>query len=100
LSGNPARLGISWRTDDAEPGSLIVSRVIPGSAAAMAGVRAGDRIYRIGGREFTDAQEFRRMAAELSDALSLEIERSGRARTVALPTAESAGSAAPASAGR
>ena len=42
LPGEPVRLGISWRTDDAEPGSVIVNRVINGSPADLAGLRVGD----------------------------------------------------------
>ena len=41
------RLG---RTDEAEPGCVIVNRIIPGSPADMAGLRINDRIDRIGGR--------------------------------------------------
>ena len=64
MPGEPARLGISWRTDDAEPGCVIVNRVTPGSAAELAGVRVGDRIYRIGGRDFADGEEFRELAVD------------------------------------
>ena len=53
LAGNPSRLGITWRGDDAEPGVSILTRVLPGSPADAAGLRAGDRIYQIGGRDFT-----------------------------------------------
>ena len=34
LDGTPLRLGISWRVDDAEPGTIVVSQVVPESLAA------------------------------------------------------------------
>jgi hypothetical protein len=46
LDGDPVRLGISWRTDPAEPHAVIVTLVVPGSPAAKTGVETGDRIYR------------------------------------------------------
>ena len=54
LAGQPLRLGISWRVDDAEPGTIILTHVVPGSPAARAGLLAGDRIYQIAGRDFAD----------------------------------------------
>ncbi|MFV1966811.1 MAG: M20/M25/M40 family metallo-hydrolase, partial [Pirellulaceae bacterium] len=33
LAGKPTRLGIAWREDDAEPKTVILSRVVPGSPA-------------------------------------------------------------------
>ena len=38
LPGEPARLGIGWRVDDAEPGVVIINRLTPGSAADVAGL--------------------------------------------------------------
>ena len=65
LPGSPARLGIGWRSDDAEPGVVIVNRLTPGSVAEAAGIRPGDRIQRLGGRGFADPDEFReRVASE------------------------------------
>ncbi|MGD9724146.1 MAG: M20/M25/M40 family metallo-hydrolase [Pirellulales bacterium] len=96
LVGKPARLGIAWRTDDAEPATVIVSRVIPGSAGDLAGVRVGDRIYRIGGQEFADAEAFRQIAVDARGILPLEIERAGRVQTVEVKLVP----AAPAAAGQ
>jgi len=48
--GDPIRVGISWREDPAEPGSVILTQVIPGSAAALASLAVGDRLYAFGGR--------------------------------------------------
>ncbi len=41
LAGNPSRLGITWRTDDAEAGVPILNRVLAGSPADLAGLRRG-----------------------------------------------------------
>ncbi|MEX0678382.1 MAG: M20/M25/M40 family metallo-hydrolase [Pirellulales bacterium] len=85
LAGEPVRLGISWRTDVAEPRSVIVNRLTPGSPADLAGLRPGDRIYGICGREFTGSDDFRELATTLPVPLFLEVETSGRVRTVDVP---------------
>src|SRR5690606_38642199 len=88
LPGKPVRVGIAWREDDAEPGTVIVNRLTPGSPASMAGIRPGDRIDRINGREFADGNELRELAQTLPDPIVLEVETAGRVRTVELPTLE------------
>ncbi|MEX0978821.1 MAG: M20/M25/M40 family metallo-hydrolase [Pirellulales bacterium] len=85
LPGEPVRLGISWRTDSAEPGTVIVNRLTPGSPADLAGLRGGDRIYRICGREFSSGEEFRQLAATSPAPLVLEVETAGRVRNVEIP---------------
>ena len=80
----PLRLGIAWRSDDAEPDTVIVSHVAAGSAAASAGLKVGDRIYRVGGRDFADDTAFAQLARTLPGPLELLIERDGRVRTVIL----------------
>ena len=64
----PLRLGISWRSDDAEPDTVILSQVAANSAAAAAGLRVGDRIYRVGGRDFADDAAFAQLARTLPAA--------------------------------
>jgi S1-C subfamily serine protease len=88
LAGEPVRLGIAWRRDDAEPGAVIVNRLTVGSPAEMAGIRPGDRIYRINGQEFATGEEFRQLAVKLADPLVLEVETSGRVRSVEIPRLE------------
>jgi C-terminal processing protease CtpA/Prc len=85
LPGDPVRMGISWRTDDAEPGSVIVNRITPGSPADLAKLQINDRIYRIGGRPFANGDEFRLLASGMSDTLVLEVESAGRIHTVEIP---------------
>ena len=82
LDGTPLRFGITWRVDDAEPGTIILTHVVPGSPAARAGLQAGDRIYQIAGRDFDDEGHFARLAVSLPEPLELLVERDGQLRTV------------------
>ncbi len=84
LPGSPLRWGIVWRVDDAEPGAIILTYIVPGSPAAHAGLGAGDRIYQVGGRDFADEASFAQLAKTLPLPLQLLIERDGRLRTVVL----------------
>jgi Peptidase family M28/PDZ domain len=97
LAGEPVRLGISWRTDRAEPGTVIVNRLTPGSPADLAGVRTGDHIYKICGREFGSGEEFRQLATTSPGPLVLEAETSGRVRTIEVPLLEDASEGSPTS---
>ncbi|HIQ21994.1 MAG TPA: M28 family peptidase [Planctomycetes bacterium] len=87
LGGKPLRLGIRWRVDEAEPQAVILTDVIPGTPAARAGLQVGDRIYRIGGVDFTNQQEFAQLARSLPMPLTLLVERDGQLRTVQLQAA-------------
>ena len=58
LQGKPLRLGVTWQVDEAEPGAVILTRVVAGSPADRAGLRAGDRIYQINGHDFADDMAF------------------------------------------
>jgi hypothetical protein len=78
----PVRLGIAWKADEAEPGTILISHVVAGSAAAAAGLRVGDRICRIAGREFPDDEAFAKLARTLPSPLELLAERAGQFRTV------------------
>lgn len=82
----PPRLGISWREDDAEPGSVFVVRVVDGTPAATAGLKVGDRIDELDGRPFENAAAFQREIQSLLDSnrpeFSMLIERRGHMRTV------------------
>ncbi len=84
LSGDPLRWGMMWRVDDAEPGTVILTHVVRGSAAARAGLAAGDRIYRVGGHDFADESAFVRLTKAPADSLPLLVERHGRLRNVTL----------------
>jgi hypothetical protein len=91
LSGKPVRLGLSWRSDACEPGALIVTRVVPGSPAAQAGLQVTDRLLEIGGRPFADAEEFQQIVASLSSPIEIVRERQGQIRPVKLQIPAEAG---------
>lgn len=91
LAGKPLRVGIAWRADAAEPRSVLLSRVAPGSPAAAAGLRAGDRIYRVDGADFLGTRDFRGRIEVAEGPTQLLVEREGRARQVeiVLPAVDS-----------
>lgn len=84
LNEKPFRIGIVWRSDDAEPGIAVVSYVVPGSPAAWAGLQVEDRIEQINGRDFADDQELIRLLNELPSPIRLRVERHGQVRTLEL----------------
>jgi len=81
LLGKPFRLGISWQADDAEPDSVLLTRVVPGSPADRAGLHVFDHILRVDDHDFSTSQEFARTAAAVSGDVSLTVETAGRVRT-------------------
>ena len=81
LRGNRARLGFAWRTDDAAPGSVIVTRVTPGSPAAKADLRVNDVIYRIGASDFATSDDFHKLASTLPLPFEIVVERKGKIDT-------------------
>lgn len=82
--GEPIRVGISWRMDDAEPDTAIVSQVIFGSAAQQAGVQVGDRIYELGGQRFRSEAEFVNLLSTARDPFPMLLERNGQLRLATL----------------
>jgi hypothetical protein len=82
LTGQPVKIGLSWREDPAAPGSVLITRVVPYSPAARAGARVHDRIYSIQGEPFADQDALLKRINELADdeqtPIHLEIERAGR----------------------
>jgi regulator of sigma E protease len=88
LAGAPVRLGISWRVDDAEPGVVILNRVVSGSPADRAGLKVNDRIMEVSGRSFAAGAEFQQLLSDSPAPLKLLIERQGCVRLVELNGAE------------
>lgn len=80
LAGAPVRVGVSWRIDDAEPGMAIVIRVVPGSAADLAGVKVGDRIYEVDGQRFYSNDELRDLLLNTVSPFDMLVERHGQLR--------------------
>jgi hypothetical protein len=84
LTGSPSRLGIAWRTSDAEPQTVYLVRVEPGLPGDQAGLRPGDRVYEIAGHSFSDSQQFQHLVKTLPLPIELLVERHGRLRWVTL----------------
>ena len=82
------RLGITWREDEAEPGSVFLIRVVEGTPGAAADLLVGDRINAIGDQPFADGDALRSEINSQIDAGQPEIkflvERRGHVRTVAV----------------
>jgi S1-C subfamily serine protease len=95
LPDKPVRLGISWREDAGEPGTLIIVQVVPGSAAERVGLHAGDRVYAVNGQEFGRGDRFAELVAASEDPISLTIERAGRVTAVTLPDPKTAARSMP-----
>lgn len=93
LDGKPMRVGISWRADEAEPVGVLITRVVAGSAADRAGLRRGDRIYAVDGRDVQSSTALAQQLAEANGGLSLTVERNGRVQTliVELPAVAQSG---------
>jgi len=85
LPGQPLRWGIVWRVDDAEPGTVILTQVVPGSPAAQAGLHPGDRIYQVNGRDLPGELELLRGLRTAPGPLRLLVERNGQLRIVEVP---------------
>ncbi len=84
LPGDRLRIGITWRVDSAAPGTVVLTRVMPGSPAHQAGLRAGDRVYQVAGEDFADEKEFAERLRHLPGSVEFLIERQGRLETVIL----------------
>lgn len=78
LPGSPIRVGLSWRVDDAEPGVVILNRVVPGSPADDAKLQVHDRVLSIQGQTFATGDEFLTLIDAASGKVELEVERRGR----------------------
>jgi len=89
-NGRPFRVGVTWRVDDAEPGTAVVIRVAPDSPAARAGLKPGDRIYQVAGRDFSDDTELFTRLTTLPGPIKLLVEREGQLRTVEIQFAAEA----------
>ncbi len=79
-----ARVDDKAKVDDAEPGTIILTYVVPGSPAARAGLEVGDRIYQVAGEDFADDAEFAQRAKAHLGPMELTVERDGQIRTAVL----------------
>jgi regulator of sigma E protease len=80
--GPVGRAGISYWI---EP---LIGRVEPGSAAATAGLQAGDRILMVNGKPVRDMSEYARLAdATKTQPVDLQVQRGGSTLAVKVPPA-------------
>jgi len=84
MSGHPLRLGISWRGDIGEPGSVVLVRVAEGSPAEHSGLKPLDRVYEVNGQRFSNGEHFGELASNAALPATLLVERWGRLREFTL----------------
>ncbi|HLQ44400.1 MAG TPA: M28 family peptidase, partial [Planctomycetaceae bacterium] len=77
LAGEPTRLGLTWRTDDAEPNCVILTQVLPHSPADHAGLKPQDRVLWIGDQPIPTSDSFRQYAQSLPSPIRVTFERGG-----------------------
>ncbi len=82
LAGSPVRLGMAWRSDEAEPNTVFVVQVYPGSPAHRAGIQLGDRIEAAAGQSFANSDELLKRLNAQTDSFELRIERNGAIKTL------------------
>ncbi len=74
LEGKRIRLGLSWRSNDAEPGSVYITRVVPYSPAANAGLAVHDRIYSLNGESFIGQEDLFARVQEMIEKEAPELQ--------------------------
>ncbi len=84
LRGNPVRFGFRWTMHDAEPDSVIVTRVSEGSSAAAAQLRPQHRILKINEKRITTRDDFERLLVSGDDSIILDVELNGRFETLTI----------------
>jgi hypothetical protein len=84
LVGDPMRIGISWRENDAEPAAVTLVQVVPHSPAHRAGLAPRDRVYAVAGQPFDTGEEFHRFITTLPSPVELLIERNGQLKSVSM----------------
>lgn len=82
LPGQPIRFGFEWNQDDAEPGSVIVRGIVPGSPASRSGLQVGDRINHLDGKPVDRTPGFAERVAGRKTPITLRVERHGQFRSI------------------
>lgn len=88
FSTPPARIGISWREDSSEPGTISIIRVLPHSSADQAGLKPGDRVHQVAGKAFQDSHEFTQLMQSLELPMIVLVERNGQLVERTLPASD------------
>jgi len=94
LAGKRQRVGLAWRTNDAEPGVIMVSSIRSGSPAEKSGLQLHDRICAVDGTADLNGDTFRELMNGDKDVLELTVERNGKtvSKTLKLGTNKTASS--------
>jgi hypothetical protein len=75
----PGRLGLWWDEKLSGPEGIVVTRVVPGTPAAQAAVRVGDRIVQFAGQKIASVEAFRSAVQVATAPAEATIERAGQA---------------------
>ena len=73
----PVRLGVNWDLEQLRQNVVVVSQVTPGSPAAIAGLRAADRIVRLGAWKMGTADELKMVIQTARNPVPIRVERPG-----------------------
>ncbi len=84
LRGNPVLFGFQWTMHDAEPGSVIVTRVTEGSPAAAAQLKSQHRILKINEKKITTRDDFEKLLTSADGSIIVDVELNGRFETLTI----------------
>lgn len=84
LAGDAVRVGISWESDSALPGAVMLTRVIPDSPADRAGLKVGDAVLQVADESIGTDDEIRHRLLTNPNPIRLKIERNGRVADVVM----------------
>ncbi|GAB6167036.1 hypothetical protein JCM19992_30360 [Thermostilla marina] len=85
LEGEPVRLGIQWKPDDAEPHAALVTGVLPHSPAARLGIEPGDYVLEVAGTPLESASRLPALVRAAGESLSITWEHNGRIHRAPVP---------------
>lgn len=74
----PGRLGVGWDVERQTGEGLLLTRVMPGTAADHAGLREGDRLLQMNGEPLTDGDRLIRLVQLAEAETVFEVERQGQ----------------------
>src|SRR5690606_32554002 len=79
----PGRLGVHWNTREANTNGVVVTLVVPGSAAAKAGLKPSDRITAVGEATIATGEDLAKRVLAAPQQTTVTIDRAGQ--TLKLP---------------
>jgi C-terminal processing protease CtpA/Prc len=83
MDRKPAKFTLGVKLDIGDDGRVKILEVLPGGAAERAGLRAGDMLAKIAGKELgNDPLAVLSPALETGGAIDIEVERDGHLKTV------------------